>query len=481
MSIRSAAAMTFAIPRHHLILVAAIGAAASCGFVVAASPLIAVAVVAAAALFALAFLMPVANLTLLLLVTAVVPYTVMNSYGFGYGAGSAGLILSDILLLAALARSALALLGTPLDPRRMAVLSLMVILLAVLSVQALRAVVSGAPVSSAGFELRGLLGWSTLLVAMPIVADPAARERLFRGMAVVGVCLGLWGMAQYFGNITLLQGGDAGVRSNLEFTNAISIQGGLFGFPVAVLIASAVLASVRPLSRRTRLLLLTILGLNALSLFLTYERTFWLATVIGIGLLAAKAGALGRLRVLALSVGALALTVMILASAAPGALTAAQHRVLSIGEHGTGNSLRSRVEESRAVVRKIEVAPLMGSALADEIRWGMPWVQVPAGNTPFSHNGYLWLAWKLGIPAAMLLVLLVAWAVIAQQRSALPPLTARVRHGAQAALLAMLIINVMFPAFRQISATAVFGVLLALSFMPAGSSAASLQASRARS
>lgn len=464
--------MTLALPRHHLILVAAIGAAASCGFVAAASPMLALGLVAAAALLLLALLMPVANLTLLLLVTAIVPYSVMNSYGFGAGAGSAGLILSDVLLLTALTGSALALLRTPLDPRRLAVLSVSVIVLAILAAQALRAVLGGAPVSSAGFELRGLLGWSTLLVAVPIVADARARDRLFKGMALVGVCLGLWGIAQYFGNITLLEGGDAGVRANLEFTDAISIQGGLFGFPVAVLIASAALASVRALPRRTRALLLTIVGLNALSLFLTYERTFWFATVIGLGLLAAKAGALGRIRVLALSVGALALSVMILASAAPGALTAAQQRVLSIGEHGTGNSLRSRVEESRAVTRKIEAEPLLGWALADEIRWGMPWVQVPAGNTPFAHNGYLWLAWKLGIPAAALLVLLVAWAVVARQRSALPPLAAQVRHGAQAGLLAMLIINVMFPAFRQISATSMFGVLLALSFMPRGASPA---------
>jgi hypothetical protein len=118
------------------------------------------------------------------------------------------------------------------------------------------------------------------------------------------------------------------------------------------------------------------------------------------------------------------------------------------------------------VTRKIDARPITGFGLADEIRWGMPWVQVPAGNTPFSHNGYLWLAWKLGIPAAVLLVLLVMWGVAARVRTALPPLDSYVRHGAQAALLAMLIINVLFPAFRQISATSMFGVLLALCFMP---------------
>lgn len=457
--------MTLPIPRYHLVLVAVSGAAAICGFLAATRPGMAVALVAGAALLALAFLMPVANLTLLLFVTAIVPYGVMNAYGFGGGAGSAGLILSDVLLLTSLAVAAIAILRTPLEPRQLAVLSLTLLVLAIVGLQALRAVNEGAPVSATGFELRGLLGWGTLLVAMPIVADPRARDRLFKGMAVVGLCLGLWGLAQYFGNITLLAGGDAGVRQNLEFTDAISIQGGLFGFPVAVLIALAVLASVRPLERRTRLVLLAIVGLNALALFLTYERTFWFGTVIGVGLLAMKAEALGRIRVAALAVGALALSVLVLASAAPGALTAAQQRILSIGEHGTGNSLRSRVEESRAVIRKIEAEPFKGWALADEIRWGMPWVQVPAGNTPFAHNGYLWLAWKLGIPATALLVLLAAWGVAARQRPRLPPVALRVRQGAQAALLAMLIINVLFPAFRQISATSLFGVLLALCFM----------------
>ena len=109
----------------------------------------------------------------------------------------------------------------------------------------------------------------------------------------------------------------------------------------------------------------------------------------------------------------------------------------------------------------------------------MPWVDVPAGNTPFSHNGYLWLTWKLGLPGAILLALVVAWAVAARAPAGLSPLALHVRHGAQAALLAMLIINVLFPAFRQISATSMFGVLIALCFAPGASAAAADRAAPA--
>ena len=352
--------MTLALPRHHLIVGVATGVGALCGFLAATRPIMAAALTAAVALFALAFFMPVANLTLLLLVTAVVPYSTMNSFGLSAGGSSAGLILSDVVLLTALAHAALMMLRAPLSPRQLGITCGIVIVLAIAFVQALRAVQSGASLSTAGFELRGLLGWSTALIAIPMLGNPRTRDRLLKGMVVVGLALGLWGMAQYFGHIGLLEGGDAGVRANLEFTDAISIQGGLFGFPLVVLIVLAVLGSVRPLPTRLRALLITILALNALSLFLTYERTFWLGTMIGVALLALKARAAGRIRIAALGVGALAVTVVVLASAAPGALTSAQQRVLSIGEHGTGNSLRSRIEESRAVIEKIAAQPITG-------------------------------------------------------------------------------------------------------------------------
>ena len=184
--------MTLVVPRHHLIAGAATGAGALCGFLAATRPVMAVALTAAIGLFALAFFMPVANLTLLMLVTAVVPYSTMNSFGLSAGGSSAGLILSDVLLLTALAHATLMMLRAPLSPRRLGMACGVVIVLAIAAVQALRAVQSGASVSTAGFELRCLLGWSTALIAIPMLGNPRTRERLFKGMIVIGLCLGLW-------------------------------------------------------------------------------------------------------------------------------------------------------------------------------------------------------------------------------------------------------------------------------------------------
>ena len=459
--------MTTTLNRDALFVGLLSGAAVLLGVLVAIRPAMALGLMGLVGIVALAFAAPVAHLTLLLLVTAIVPYDVQNAYGLTVGGGSAGLLLSDVLLLTGLARATLVLVRLPLDRRRALLGAITIAVFLIAAVQALRGYAGGAALSSVGFELRTLLGFGTLLVAMPVVADPDARERLMKGLLVVGLALGAWGMAQYFGNIGLLAGGDAGVRDNVEFiSEARSIQGGLFGFPVAVLLAAAVLATQRGLSKPVRLLLAAVLALNAVSLLLTYERTFWLATVVGFGLILLRAGSLGRLRAIVMVVAALLVALPVLAAVAPSALSAAEARILSVSRYGGGDSLRSRVVESRAVVRRIEEAPFAGSGLADEVRWGMPWLQVPAGNTPFSHNAYLWLVWKLGIPATVLIVGLVAWGVVCRAPRRTTPLVAHLRYGAQASLLMLLIVAFMFPSFSQLAVTPMLGVLLALCFLP---------------
>ena len=83
----------------------------------AADPKLAVALVAGGLLLALPFVAPVAHLVLLLLVTAIVPFDLQNTFAFGGGPGSPGVLPSDVLLLGGLARAALVLLDTPLERR----------------------------------------------------------------------------------------------------------------------------------------------------------------------------------------------------------------------------------------------------------------------------------------------------------------------------------------------------------------------------
>ena len=89
------------------------------GLLVAKDPVIAVGLVGAVAVAVVAFCAPVANLALILLLTAIVPYGLENRYSLGGGAGSPGLLVSDALLMAGLARTALVLLAMRLTRREL--------------------------------------------------------------------------------------------------------------------------------------------------------------------------------------------------------------------------------------------------------------------------------------------------------------------------------------------------------------------------
>ena len=82
-----------------------------------------------------------------------------------------------------------------------------------------------------------------------------------------------------------------------------------------------------------------------------------------------------------------------------------------------------------------------------------------------TRDGYLWLAWKLGLPAAALLVLLLVVAVL-WRRPRGPSVLEAIRGGAQAALVLLLLASLTFPAFEALGITAVMGVLAALAFAP---------------
>jgi hypothetical protein len=100
------------------------------------------------------------------------------------------------------------------------------------------------------------------------------------------------------------------------------------------------------------------------------------------------------------------------------------------------------------------------------IFWGQPWAKVPPKTRNYSHNGYLWLAWKLGLPVSALLVLLFVAAPFARRIADEQPLSVAVRRGAQGAIIGLLIATVTFPSFSQLSIAPVMGLLLALAVSP---------------
>ena len=429
------------------------------GVLSAVSPLLAVALAATAAVLALAFFAPTTHLTLFVLVTAIVPFGLQNRAG-------AGLIPSDALLLSGLLAGGLRLLQMPLDRRRAAVVAMMGVFFLIAAVQVLHGLQDGRSIAQVGFEFRVLLGFGTLLMAMPLLLTPEGRQRVGVGLLVAGLVLGVWGLAQWLLNIPEIDESGIGVRAGVNFTTSGTgqLQGGLYSFPVAVILAAATLVMGRVRSWRIRMLLIAVLVLNVVSLVLTFERTFWVATAVGFALIAVKAGAAQRLR--AVLQGAIVSVLLFGAfmTVAPAQVTTARERLLSIREYRQDDSVRIRLLESHHAMAQIKQRPIVGSGLGATIFIGRPWQQVRATSEWYIHNGYVWLAWKVGIAAAMLLFIVLAWAVVARASPSGDALFDALRAGSQAALLTLLISSFTFPTFNGLSITGTMGVLAAIAF-----------------
>lgn len=453
-------------PLVHVPLAAA--AAVLYGALCAVAPQLAFGVLGLAALVVLVLRFPVAHLALLVAITAIVPFEVQQRFGIGGGIGAAGLLPSDALLMAGLARSLLVLTARRLDRWQVGIALGTVAVLAWVSLAFARGVLLGHPLSPAGAEYRVLLGFGTALVALPLLSDPRHRERLLVALAWVGLALGLAGLMQWFGGFRFADAGDFGVREGVALTSAGTgqLQGGLYGYPVAIIMAFAAIISGTLRRPGARALVWAVLVTNALGCLLTYERTFWVMTVLCCGVVALRAGRAERARALIGAPLAAVLLAVVLATVAPGALTTARERLLSIGQYGRDNSVAYRVLESQYVLDAVRARPVVGSGLGATIYWGRPLERVPARIYYFSHNGFLWVTWKLGLVGTVLLFGLIGAAIARPGRARGTPLFAAVTGGAAGALLCLLLVNVTFPSVSQLPATPTLGLLIAFAAAP---------------
>lgn len=433
------------------------------GLLVGAQPFMAVALVGFVSVVLLAFLAPVAHLTLLIILTAIVPYQVQNAVG---GAGSVGIVASDVLLLTGLARGAFVLAQRRLTPTEAGGVALTFLVLAAAALQFVHGVRAGAGISISGDELRTLLGFGVVLVALPILQDEEARPRLLKALLGTGLLLGLWAIVQWSVQLPYIAG--AGVREGVDLTSSGrgQLQGGLYAFPVAVTLAFAALVSGGVRDAVARTLLIACIAMNAVGVLLTFERTFWVVTVIACGFVILKAGRVQRARALALAPLAVFVSMVPLAFLAPDTLTTARERLLSLNQYNSDSSVSYRVRESQQVIEEIRASPIVGSGLGASVWWGRPASGVPPEVHYFAHNGYLWSAWKLGIPGAILLWGALFVAIMRRGRVVGDAVTASVATGAQGSLLALAIAAVTFPGVASKTITATMGLLLAFCVLP---------------
>lgn len=454
--------MTLPHPSRWVVPSCAAGAALVVGALIATAPLLAAGAAFGLLFVLLAFAAPVVHLTLLLFVAAIVPYSVQNSLG-----GGSGLVLADVLLLTGLARAVLVLLQHPLDRRQALTVFVTAAFVLTAVLNFVYALNLGHVRSEAGFDLRNVMGVAAVLIALPILSDSAARLRLFKGMVLVGLLLGLWGIAQWLVDIPFGEAGDVGVREGVAFTTGGrgQIQGGAFAFPLAIVLSFAALISRDVSSWRERAPLLAVLLLNSVSLMLTFERAFWIGTAMGLLVVMARAGSSQRVRVMLWTPVAVLLLLAVFATVAPGQITAAGERLLSVREYESDISVAYRVVESQKVVGEIRERPFLGSGVGASIWWGLPAAGIAPQRYTYTHNGYLWLVWKLGVIPTFLMALLFALALLRREGARAHGRSEMVMKGAQAGLFVLLILAVTSPVFST-STTPVTGLLLALSVMP---------------
>jgi hypothetical protein len=444
---------------------ALLAAGVATGALAALRPAAALGVGGAGIALTLAFRLPVVHLLLLLIVTGIVPLAVQSRYGTGGSAEAAGVIPSDVLMLAGLARAAVVLPHQRLNRRSSVLVGVTLAFLAVVAVQLAHGVRVGRPLSGSGSEVRALLGFATTLIALPILCDLRARARFTRSLVGLGLVLGAWGLAQYALNIRFDVPPDLGGSSTSSFNTAGRVVG-MYGFSVAAILALAALTSGTARGRRARTALAGVLALNCAAIVVTFERTFMLATLIGFAALFMRGCAAQRRRLAIWTPAAVVLTGLALSVLAPSILHAAGGRLASVGDYGTDPSVAYRVAESRLVGTQIRERPLIGSGLGATIQTGRPNTTQPIRPRRYAENGYLWLAWKLGIPGAAVLWLLLGLCIAWPVRRLADAATWGLVNGCQAALAAIAVATVAFPSFNQLAITPVLGAMAALCAAP---------------
>ena len=437
------------------------------GALAAADPRMAGGLAGAIVITGMAFLLPVAHLSALLVATAIVPLDIQNQISLGGGLDSPGLLPSDALLLTGLARAVLVLGGGDLDRRQRRTALAALVVLALAGLQFVHGLVAGTAPADAGAELRVILGLAgTLLISVPVLADPARRRRLYRALVVVGLLVGLWGIAQWTLGLRFGDTEEVLASSGGGFTTAGRTIG-QYAFPVAAIMALAAWTSGQVGSLGARTLLVAVIATNILAAILTFERTFWIVTIIGMGFVVLTARGAQRARVLLMTPIVLGLLFAGLSTFAPNELEAAQARFESIGDYAIDPSVRYRLAESRLVLEEIRASPVIGSGFGATIFIGRPGTYVQPKPRRYAENGYLWLVWKLGLPGALLVVALLVVAIV--PRRGIPdedPLSSAVRHGARGALVALLVATITFPSFNSLTITPAMGLLVAIALAP---------------
>jgi len=267
----------------------------------------------------------------------------------------------------------------------------------------------------AGVAYASALG--ALVIGWSEGGRPLRRWSLSRALAVGAPVLALYALFQYF---VALPAWDDAWLEQVDFVSVGSPEEGRVRV-FSTLNAPAVLAIVLSLGlllglvrRRVGPVSLALMTLVTVALAVTYFRSAWLALVVGILVLLMITRGRAMPQLLAL-VAVLAVAGLAL-SLSQGTLDAFVGRVSTFGSLDTDVSAEARGETAQALAPRILVAPLgYGLGSTGEA------TRLAGGDEglPVVDNGYLSLAYQVGIPGALLVLAGLFVATWTSARSAL--------------------------------------------------------------
>lgn len=298
------------------------------------------------------------------------------------------------------------------------------------------------------------------------VLDTKERvQRFLVGLLALGVLFSLGQIMQGIFHVRIF--GDSGrlvVAQTLDVKSygaTISNTGGLNIIVLLMFTAASwyVLKAIRTL----RFLSLTVL--SAVGILLTFGRTTWGATLLGMAVVVYLLGLRRSWPMLLWSLLGATLALAMLIAVKPAMLDALAARATSVErEIEYGSSAAWRYYEAETVLPQIAAHPVLGLGLGAAYRRPAPSDALPE-QVRYIHNGYLFVASKMGMPALSLMLwclgLVFAWSWRSARTE--PDLKLRGVHAAVCAgVLSVLLASVTEPHLMRDSSLAYLGVLAGL-------------------
>jgi O-antigen ligase len=250
--------------------------------------------------------------------------------------------------------------------------------------------------------------WLPLLYAL-IHRDPAGRAKLSKLILFVAVAIGTIALVQYFFQIQIVREGRVGGLETLGVGDndltRVQMQGFVF---VVVGLVWAIVSATQ--GGRRLFYLVPLLLFFVAALYVNFGRALWAWTAVAV-LMSGLVMGLRRAVVLALSltvVGVLSVTTLLLVK--PTVIESVVDRLGSVvDEGGVRTSGGWRKLENEAADAQIIRSPLVGIGLGGEYRGWISEIRNFKEHTRYVHNGYVFIAVKLGVPALLAMLCLNLW------------------------------------------------------------------------